>query len=676
MRRNGILLTILVVLMLGATHLWAQPDSSGKNQFDFVVTINGTKEVVTVIRDALDANQWFYIPSRPRVVIRDKEPVFALVKYQAQDPTNRSKLLQGGIVQFSVTMSLPPEAIDQIEAKIASKLPAGSPPVKLTALPFNDCKVELLTPKGEFLAETSEAKSITTTFGSSEVPFQIQLTTLGADVYQDLCEGNTGLPVIVTYKYPAVTPETQATAEINFEQAFEHISKDLSAQAQVGYAGSGISGGYDATKIRELMKGDKGIKVNIFLADEKDQEFIDKCYQPVLEKLYTELFEGPKFPDDFKTDPAVAKPPEILPTQAEAIAKAADAALSGGSGGGDETASGTASGTSGTGTGKGSGVGGILTGLGTLVSTGALKAQVRIGYAMKDVKKVRKGTTKLDFRKRMLVEKTGGCGSFIGVGSFIKANPALKKKLIRDVSNSGWENAEFIMPKVEGIADLGVESIAMTVSVVGKGLKQIEPEGKAQALIFDPNKEDLAWSKDGVTQTKLNFPLKTMFSKYGKDTVSKEFQYKVEANIQVKLPTGSKKNYVLTQYQPLITGDVAMSTPLQFLGTLQFDATAIDWDAAKLFGININLSAKYLRAGKTETQPLSGSITKVKKDLPLTFQVPVGDDGQLAVVTGTVNYALKGKTIKGSVSNQPNIAEAGPTVFLMQEWDDDGNPIQ
>ncbi len=680
----------LMVALLFAGSAFAQPDSTGKNQYDLVVKIGSSNEVVTVIRDAIDPDQWFYVPSRPRVVERNSEPVFSLVRYQAANAKDRSKLDQGAIVQFSVTMSIPPEAIDQINSKLASKLPAGAK-IKLSALPFSECKIDLMKPNGEFLGESEEAKTITTTFGSSEVPFQIKLSTLGADVYADLCKNNTGIPVLVTYKYHALTPATQCTAKINYEQAFKHVSSSLDFQAQVGYAGSGISAGVNKEKIRELMSGDKGIKVEIIQASDKDQDFIDKCFQPILEKLYTELMDGPKFPPDFKADPAVAKSPpvDIIEQTAKAFENAPkttnDAPVNNpttGSGSGSGSATGSGSGSADELKKAAGGVAGALGALNAAAAAGQVKGQIRIGYAMKDIQKVRKGETFVDFRKRTVVEKTGGCGSFIGVGSYIAAKPELEKKLIRDLINSGWENAEFVMPKASDLKELGVQALTLTVSVVGKDKKQIEPEGKAQLLTYDPDKPELGWSKDGLTQTKLNFPLKSMFAKYTKEKVG-EFLYKVVANIQVKMP-GKVETFVITQYQPFITGDIAMSTPMSLLSTLQVDATPLNWDVAgkdKAQAVKIKLKAKY---NKTDdkgalvptTKDIVATISKANKDNPLSIQIPYGDDGKMAVVTGTIKCTVNGKdivmTAGGKDDNDPRDLAGEGMLVLVPEWDADG----
>ena len=59
-------------------------------------------------------------PDRPRLFERSLvggpvEPDFALLRYQFGDAANGEKLLEGGLMQFALTLGLPAEAIPQTE---------------------------------------------------------------------------------------------------------------------------------------------------------------------------------------------------------------------------------------------------------------------------------------------------------------------------------------------------------------------------------------------------------------------------------------------------------------------------------------------------------------------------------------------------------------------------------
>src|SRR3989442_1667782 len=93
---------------------------------DIPVTIGKVKELFTAVRDAGEANQWYYIPDKPRVSESQgadgkAEPDFTLVRYQMRDPENPTKEVSGGVLVFSARLSVPPDAYQQIVEAIAKK---------------------------------------------------------------------------------------------------------------------------------------------------------------------------------------------------------------------------------------------------------------------------------------------------------------------------------------------------------------------------------------------------------------------------------------------------------------------------------------------------------------------------------------------------------------------------
>lgn len=95
---------------------------------DVKFTHQGVESSVTVLRDARQRLQFYYVPARPRIVeVKDGQsgnviPEIALVKYQFPNPAERGSLIEGGVAQFSLLFSVPPEALAQIRAQLSGRV--------------------------------------------------------------------------------------------------------------------------------------------------------------------------------------------------------------------------------------------------------------------------------------------------------------------------------------------------------------------------------------------------------------------------------------------------------------------------------------------------------------------------------------------------------------------------
>ena len=153
----------------------AQASLAAEDMIDEVpVTIAGVKESFTLIRDAHRAEQWYYVPDRPRLFERSLaggpvEPDFALLRYQFDDPGNAEKLFEGGLMQFALSLSLPAEAIPQLKKAIAATKTVPAEKIRLAALPFEAATVHLYVPQsGDLVASTPQGPGIAPTFATSE----------------------------------------------------------------------------------------------------------------------------------------------------------------------------------------------------------------------------------------------------------------------------------------------------------------------------------------------------------------------------------------------------------------------------------------------------------------------------------------------------------------------------
>ena len=113
-------LALALVLIVCPRAAQSQASLAAEDIIDEVpVKLGNVTDRFTVIRDALRPEQWYYAPSQPRLSERvmsngQREPEFALVRYQFKDPADPEKLAEGGFLQFAMTLALPPEALPQL----------------------------------------------------------------------------------------------------------------------------------------------------------------------------------------------------------------------------------------------------------------------------------------------------------------------------------------------------------------------------------------------------------------------------------------------------------------------------------------------------------------------------------------------------------------------------------
>ncbi len=260
-------LTLVAALtLLPSVNLHAQASLAAEDKIDEVpVTIKGVVESFTVVRDALIEEQWYYMPDRPRVFERTvdgvTEPEFALIRYQFKDPDNPQELIEGGLLQFAASLAIPPEAIPQLEKVIRQKT-GSDKPIRLAAMPFKDATVSLYTPgEGTLLAEAPKGAGIAPTFATQKMAFSVPMTRVGSDVYDELVNGNTGMPVVVQFSFNGLTPPAGFKVEVDWDQTHDYYSKHQKFAAQAAWKGFGGSIDVDRQKIRETLEENKCMKV-------------------------------------------------------------------------------------------------------------------------------------------------------------------------------------------------------------------------------------------------------------------------------------------------------------------------------------------------------------------------------------------------------------------------------
>ncbi|HNV72515.1 MAG TPA: hypothetical protein PKO06_22590, partial [Candidatus Ozemobacteraceae bacterium] len=214
MLRKSWLLCFALVLWAGSSALpvFAQASLADGDTLDLAISIDGVKEGVTCIRDAVKPNQWYYVPKMIRLDtvmdpnLKKERPQFALVKYQGKDPDDPQKLLEGGVLQCSFNLSLPGKSVTELRKKLAEHANVAEKDLLLTPLSMSDGSLSIYTPGGDKMGEAPQAPDIAPTFANQSIPVQINLTRLGADFVDALTKSG-GIQVYVVFNYNGLTPK-------------------------------------------------------------------------------------------------------------------------------------------------------------------------------------------------------------------------------------------------------------------------------------------------------------------------------------------------------------------------------------------------------------------------------------------------------------------------------------
>src|SRR5262249_28471978 len=140
--------------------------------------------------------------------------------------------------------------------------------------------------------------------------FQVPLTRMGTDLYENLTSGNTGIGVRAQLTYQGLMPAKGFKVTVSWDQLRDYFSKDERIRASVSYSAFfGLvraSASYEKqnSEIREALEQHKCIKVEVIEGTGFTLADADKYLQPLLARINQELLDDTKPPE--KIDPANA----------------------------------------------------------------------------------------------------------------------------------------------------------------------------------------------------------------------------------------------------------------------------------------------------------------------------------------------------------------------------------
>lgn len=403
--------TALTVALLSATHAYSQASLVAEDTIDDLkVTTNSLSETFTVVRDAFERDQWYYVPDTPRLYERiyngTIQPEFTLIKYNFDDPQHPGSFLSGGLLQFAASLSIPADIVEQLRKQVETRTHQGPEHVRLAAMPMKSSQVSLYTPQaGTLLASAPNGAGLGPTFESQKLVFSIPLTEIGADVYSGLTTSNTGVPVRVDYSYYGTTPPAGFTVTVHWDQTFSHYSSDSQFRAQASWFGLyGASYSSSSKSILENLINNHCVDVKITTGENFTMEQVQGYLQPILARINSELLDASKPPD--KVDPAQAPS----------------------AGGG----------------------GGVI-------------ASASYSVAMKNVNQHKSGDETFDFHVTSIVERHTVVQGEIGIGAY---SPEIQKKLVFFATGT-FHRSYLTLPVISSDDALGVSSATVSVKLIG-----------------------------------------------------------------------------------------------------------------------------------------------------------------------------------------------------------------
>lgn len=401
-RLLGIVL-VLAGLGLASTTATAQASLIAENIVDAVAvqvkTPDGSTEeqIYTLVRDARIADQWYYFPNQPRlaetVVNGNRVPELSFIRYTSGSADGQLK--SAGLLTFAVTLAAPPDAIVSLKTKLleALKQRGAAVPgqVRLSSIPLNSANAAVFSPtSGQLLAEGGANSIITAQDGvaptnvANKIVFALMLTDVGADIYKALLDGTGGVPVWIRYKFNGLTPPAGFKVTANWDQAYQHYSKNEQFRARASYYGF-VSANYssDRTYIRDELLKSSSIKVEAITGGTFTQETLDNYLQPIVKRLNDTILRD------------LTPPPKIDPARATTP-----------------------------------GARGFFGGAGYSV-------------AVKDVKDVKKGSETWDFSISSIQERVGTADGSVGLQRYPKETRA---QLVSSIDAGNWDRVYMSLP--------------------------------------------------------------------------------------------------------------------------------------------------------------------------------------------------------------------------------------
>ena len=371
---------------------------------ELVINYEGIEDSFTVLCDAVNRSQWYYIPNAPRLteilIGGVPHPEFTLLRYQFVDDGAPGGIKDGGIIQFSTSLSAEPAAINALKEELRAILqarPGGAPAnLALAPLPLKSAEALIYSPTDGQLVTNSFGSGLAPIFASQKAPFALYLSRNGADINDALVgnsvNSNTGIPIAIVFTFHGLTPPAKLKITANYRKIFNHYSSDQAFAARASYFGLfGATSEIRWSSIRENLSIDGALKVERITNEEIDEKVMDEVMQGVMKRINDNIFQ------------TMSPPPTIPP------ANATTPSVKGRFGGAGYNAS------------------------------------------FKNVEQISDVDDVFEWVERKIVERKTLAGGFIGLGQYPQD---VRNRAVQFVPGFDWSTAHFVLPDIGYIDNL------------------------------------------------------------------------------------------------------------------------------------------------------------------------------------------------------------------------------
>ncbi|MDQ1593240.1 MAG: hypothetical protein QOG71_3867 [Pyrinomonadaceae bacterium] len=412
-RKLTLSIIFLASLVFGGTTSGnAQPSLASADIREMQISVSSRLEDFTVIRDAQLRDQYYYVPTRPRLVevTNDgrNEPQFSLIRYQFVNPDDPNGLLEGGILQFAVKLAAPGVA-EQIRKKISQETSRPEASIRVASLPLKSAEVVMYSPGQGKLVSKTFGSGIAPQFATQEMAFSIELSRVGSDVFDALVGntpgGNTGVPVAVIMTYNGLTPPAGFRIKVNYRKLYNHYSSDQKLAARASYYGLfGASTNVRWQNLSESLKRDGALDIKKISGEGVDDAVLDQHMQAILKGINERIFQ------------TLSPPRQVEPAQA------ADPSASGFFGG--------------------------------------------VGYnaSFKNVNEVSSLDETIEWTEQRIIERKTLAAGFIGIQGYPQD---IRNRLVTFVREGNWDSAFFMLPTVGNLPQLSQVNLKVDLEANG-----------------------------------------------------------------------------------------------------------------------------------------------------------------------------------------------------------------
>lgn len=277
---------------------------------------------IQIYRDHADSNTFYYVPERPRLAMNDGVPEFVFLKF-ARDITdnpafsdNEKATLGGGLLAFTVDLSVDQEELEAIKGDLAQYSEGGS--VALSPIMFEEGEVRLsmisqnedaeTTTSGRLqIIESSWGAGKPSLYGNNRATFGVQLSQEGATLMEEALKYGIGfIGVIYDLKFLGMRPSFNVKVTADYKRIYNHFEGELGAQGQLGAVQLAAEIGVGFQKLED--DGVVKVEVTTFTDDEDLKRQADEATKWARDKIMEDLFKSSLKPPSFMTRSANANP--------------------------------------------------------------------------------------------------------------------------------------------------------------------------------------------------------------------------------------------------------------------------------------------------------------------------------------------------------------------------------